>query len=145
MIDQHAADERYRLEQLIERLRDTKQVIDPVMNIQMSGRHLSILWKRREALLQWGIDITVERSGIPGTSGTLGAIEVANAERQWTGKEMGTLGIKGAPQITKDLGAGNWKQILLQYVSEEATQLPSLLTEILASKACRSVPSQIPW
>lgn len=144
VIDQHAADERYRLERLIEQLRHTKHVRDPVMNIPMSERHLRSLWKRRDALLQWGIEIAIEKFGVVRESEVPKTVEMDNAERQGITNGTGMFLLKGAPEITKDLDTGKWKQILLQYVSEEATQLPSLLTEFLASKACRSVPPQRP-
>jgi DNA mismatch repair ATPase MutL len=144
VIDQHAADERYRLERLIEQLRYTSKVVDPAINIPMSERHLHTLLKRREVLLQWGIEITIEKSGVESESEMPGIVELPTSERQGTLKEMGVLLLRVIPEITKDLDAAKWKQILLQYLSEEKSQLPSLLTQILASKACRSVPPRLP-
>ena len=144
VIDQHAADERYRLERLIEQLRYTSKVVDPAINIPMSERHLHTLLKRREVLLQWGIEITIEKSGVISESEMSGIVELTTSERQGTLQEMGVLLLRVIPEITKDLDAAKWKQILLQYLSEEKSQLPSLLTQILASKACRSVPPGLP-
>jgi len=123
-----------------------KQVCDPGMNIPMSGRHLWILWKRRDVLLQWGIEIGIEKFGVGKESEMSKTIEMDNAQRQGTTNGIGMLLLKGVPEITKDLDTGKWKQIFLRYVAEEATQLPSLLTELLASKACRSVtPPKTPF
>lgn len=129
VIDQHAADERYRLEQLMEQLPQKTYRLNPPMEIPLSDRIGKVLWKRRGVLLRWGVDITIEKP------------EMGTSERlQGTLKELGAVGrLQGVPEITKDLNATKWKEILLQYTSEEASQPPSLLTEILASKACRSV------
>jgi len=128
VIDQHAADERYRLERLIEQLHQSVHMPAPALQIQVSQKYLSTLRKRQGILRQWGICVTVESS------------EMGISEMQGTAKDIAVLRFDNVPDITKDLDAAKWKEILIQYLSEEAaTQLPSLLMDILASKACRSV------
>ena len=90
--------------------------------------------------MRWGIEIGIEKFGVGRESEMSKTVEMDNSEKQRITNGIGMLLLKGVPEITKDLDTGKWKQIFLRYVAEEATQLPSLLMELLASKACRSVP-----
>lgn len=113
MIDQHAADERYRLETIIQNLQTTAIKIQPPIEISFpSEKNIQVLKERKSKLQQWGIELAI-----------LGDL----------------VRISSIPGILEDIDATRWKTILLQYVTEDGLDCPSGMMNIFCSKACRSV------
>jgi DNA mismatch repair ATPase MutL len=113
LVDQHAADERFRLETIIKSLQTTIHRLSSEMKITLPSKVLETLSHRRNHLLSWGIDISVTEDG---------------------------LRITGIPEILmKDLDEARWKGILSSYVTTNVDDCPRGLMEMFCSKACRSV------
>jgi len=114
LVDQHAADERYRLETIIKSL-PTSSIHLTNLEIPFPITHIPILLQRKNNLRQWGIEI-----------------EITTDEN---------VRIKGIPEIlAKDnIDGGRWKGILLSYVMMNIEECPSGLMDMFCSKACRSV------
>jgi DNA mismatch repair ATPase MutL len=111
LIDQHAADERYRLETIIKLL--PTSVHQTNINVPLSPKYLPTLSKRKHNLRQWGIYIELTDEGVR---------------------------VVGIPVVTKDIDEGRWKGILSSYVlTHAADDCPPGLMNIFCSKACRSV------
>lgn len=114
LIDQHAADERFRLETIIQGLSaDVRQMQSP-LEIPFPQKDLEKLVHRKDKLGQWGLEIDVLDEKIE---------------------------IKTVPKILEDIEVTRWKTILVQYVREDGYDCPSGLMNIFCSKACRSVSS----
>lgn len=114
LVDQHAADERYRLETIIKFL-STSSIHPTDLEIPFPKTHIPILSQRKHNLRQWGIEIQI------------------------TTDDM--VHIKGIPVIlAKDnIDGGGWKGIMLSYLMMNAEECPSGLMDMFCSKACRSV------
>ena len=111
LIDQHAADERYRLETIIKFL--PTSIHQTNINIPFPQKYLPTLSKRKYNLRQWGIDIELTNEGVR---------------------------LVGIPGVIKDIDEGRWKGILSSYVlTHAADDCPSGLMDMFCSKACRSV------
>jgi DNA mismatch repair ATPase MutL len=111
LVDQHAADERYRLETIFKSLQASLH--PTTFEFQFSVNILSVLVKRKSKLRQWGIDI------------------------ETTEERVRIVGIPGV--LAKDIDGGRWKGILLEYVTTSADECPTGLMDMFCSKACRSV------
>lgn len=111
LIDQHAADERYRLERILKSLPTTIHTVTPSIPL---AHNLLSLSKRKQRLLRWGIQLEF----------------VDN-----------TIVLKGIPAILADLDVARWNQILSRYMTEDKHDCPTALMELFCSKACRSVSS----
>lgn len=113
LVDQHAADERYRLETIFRTLSTSIHPLDPAMEITVPGNQLSIISKRRIKLLNWGVKIEVKNS---------------------------RTFITGVPGVLREcIDGARWKRILLSYLLTNADDCPSELMDMFCSKACRSV------
>jgi DNA mismatch repair ATPase MutL len=112
LIDQHAADERYRLEAIVRNLSSTAREKNPSIELPFSPMQLQALAARKEKLRQWGIVMDISDKS---------ATIIAVAE------------------ILMDVDATRWKSILLHYLLEDELDCPSELMNLFCSKACRSV------
>jgi DNA mismatch repair ATPase MutL len=111
-IDQHAADERYRLELILESLRES--TLDVSIQFELQEKYRAILSQRTRRLLEWGVKLDI-----------LG----------------GNVEITRIPAILIDVEPARWKQILQAYTNEDTLTCPSGLAHMFNSKACRSVRS----
>jgi DNA mismatch repair ATPase MutL len=109
-VDQHAADERYRLELILDSLGEAS--LEVSIQFEIPEKYRTILSQRNRKLVEWGVEIYVLK----------GKVEITRI-----------------PRILKDVNASRWKQILVEYVSQDDVSCPSGLTDIFNSKACRSV------
>src|SRR5436190_21785892 len=87
LIDQHAADERYRLETIIKSL--PTSIHPTIIDIPFVGNPLDTLSKQRVKLRQWGIDIEITDVGVR---------------------------ILGIPSVLKDVDPGRWKVVLTSFL-----------------------------
>ena len=110
LIDQHAADERYRLETIIHSL--PTSIHQTNISLPLPPQQRDVLSKRKHHLRQWGIDIDITNDVL----------------------------LVGIPNVAKDTDEGSWKGILSSYIlTNIADDCPSGLMDIFRSKACRSV------
>jgi DNA mismatch repair ATPase MutL len=112
LVDQHAADERYRLETIIQNLTGTKLQLSSPIEICFSEKHLQILNERKK-LQDWGVELEILES---------------------------LVRITEIPAILDEVDPVRWRSILLQYILEDGRECPLGMMNIFCSKACRSVP-----
>jgi DNA mismatch repair ATPase MutL len=112
LVDQHAADERHRLESILTGLPSSTRSLQQAIEFPCPEQHLSTLGRRKDQLLRWGVGIDILDE---------------------------TVRITEVPTILKDVDAARWKSILVGYALEDEREYPTGLMEIFCSKACRSV------
>lgn len=113
LVDQHAADERYRLEVIIQTLSKGIHRIDPPIVFRLSKRNLQTLSNRRSKLMIWGVEIEIIDDSVQ---------------------------LVGIPWVTANvIEERKWKMILFQFATAVQDGCPSVLMSMLCSKACRSV------
>lgn len=110
LIDQHAADERYRLERILQFVHSTPSSL----TLCLPKSHLTTLEARRSALRQWGLEIDI-------AEGSVRIIRIPSV-------------------LVKDINSIPWREILASYTAGRAEECPPLLMNLFCSKACRSVP-----
>jgi DNA mismatch repair ATPase MutL len=113
LVDQHAADERYRLETILGTLPTSIHPLDLAMEITIPEKQLRIISKRKNNLLNWGIEIQVKKD---------------------------CVFISGIPKVLAEcIDGAQWKRVLSSYLLRNADDCPSELMDMFCSKACRSV------
>ena len=109
LIDQHAADERFRLERILE----TAESVPASLTLRFSKSELATLERRKEGLLRWGMQVEIAEE-------TVRIVGIPNV-------------------LAKDLDSVPWREILASYTAGQPDECPHLLMNLLCSKACRSV------
>jgi len=117
LIDQHAADERHRLEAILRSLPTSSYTLETPLQIPLSSRQLEIFRQRKDILMSCcGVQLKIEANSV----WLLAVPEVL------------------ASDSSKDLNTAQWKTILLEAVSGSTVQCPAKLMSTFCSKACRS-------
>jgi DNA mismatch repair ATPase MutL len=118
LVDQHAADERYRLEAILSALPTSIHLLDQSIEITIPSKQLNIISKRGIDLLKWGVKIEVKND---------------------------CVFVTGIPKVLAECVDGaRWKRILSSYLLTNTDECPSELMDMFCSKACRSVSSSGP-
>jgi len=113
LIDQHAADERYRLERIVSDLSTLSHKLDPRIEFPVLDAALAVLSRRRENLFIWGVRLVITSS---------------------------TIQVTHVPAVLCAVDSARWKAVLTGYVSSQAAgDMPAGIMDMLCSKACRSV------
>ena len=113
LVDQHAADERFRLETIINSLSSNIHRLSHAIKVSFPVKQLQLLSRRSGNLRSLGIEIELYDD---------------------------SLQIAGIPGVLRNETDGErWKAILSSYVSMNAPDCPTPLMNMLCSKACRSV------
>jgi DNA mismatch repair ATPase MutL len=110
LIDQHAADERFRLERILK----TAESVPASLALRLGKSELATLERRKEGLRRWGIDVEI-------VGGTVRIVRIPKV-------------------LAKDIDSVPWREILASYTAGGTDECPPLLMNLFCSKACRSVP-----